>query len=164
MFAAAGDLAAQGIDHIGGAQVELVEQEGVLADYLEVVGAEGLWRAVALALADPRRQRCAEQALAGCVADERQLARLDDASLCHGWAGLIQTTWRVAADAGDPEMFPMPHLARRMEQNLHRRRPPVHDGLLEGTAGIRLVRHTTAATDPPASGWDACLLLDGGRI
>jgi len=48
----AGDLAAQGIDHLAGAQVELVEQEGVLADRLEVVRAEGLSREVAEILGD----------------------------------------------------------------------------------------------------------------
>src|SRR5206468_664968 len=71
-------------------------------------GTPGLARAqqlAALALADPRRQRLAEQALAGCVADERQLAQLGDASLCHGWAGLLQATWRVAAEASNPEPF-----------------------------------------------------------
>lgn len=116
----------------------------------------------ALALADPRRQR-AEQALAGCVADERQLAQLSDASLCHGWAGLAQATWRVATDAGDPERFAVPRLLRCMEQHLHRHGSPAHDGLLEGVAGVQLARHTIVAGVPPASGWDACLLLDGGR-
>jgi hypothetical protein len=35
------------------------------------------------------QQRRAEEALSGCVADEGQLSQLDDASLCHGWAGLV---------------------------------------------------------------------------
>jgi hypothetical protein len=76
-------------------------------------GVPGLARAqqlAGLALGDPQRQRLAEQALAGCVADEEQLAQLGDASLCHGWAGLLQTTWRVAADAGDPASFAVPRL------------------------------------------------------
>lgn len=46
------------------------------------------------AIGDTERQRIAEQALLGCVTDERQLTRLTDVSLCHGWAGLAQT--RVA--------------------------------------------------------------------
>jgi hypothetical protein len=29
-------------------------------------------------------------------------------------------------------------------------------------AGVQLARHTFAAGVPPTSGWDACLLLDGG--
>jgi hypothetical protein len=128
-------------------------------------GTPGLARAqqlAALALADPRRQRLAEQTLAGCVADERQLVQLADASLCHGWAGLLQVAWRMSADAGDPEPFALPHLLRRMEQYLHRHGPPAHEGLLDGVAGVQLARHTFAAGVPPTSGWDACLLLDGG--
>jgi class I lanthipeptide synthase len=129
-------------------------------------GTPGLVRAqqlAALALADRRRKQRAEHALAGCVADEQQLARLGDASLCHGWAGLVQTTWRVASDADDPELFAVPRLLRRLQQRLHHHGPPPDDGLLEGVAGVQLVRHTLAAGVPPASGWDACLLLDGGR-
>ncbi|MGH4022328.1 MAG: lanthionine synthetase LanC family protein, partial [Pseudonocardiaceae bacterium] len=67
-------------------------------------GTPGLTRAqqlAALALNDPRRQRQAEDALAGCVTDEHQLAQLIDATLCHGWAGLVHAAWRAAADAAD---------------------------------------------------------------
>lgn len=129
-------------------------------------GTPGLARAqqlAGLALGDPQRQRLAERALAGCVADEDQLAQLGDASLCHGWAGLLQTTWRVAADAEDPEPFAVSRLLTALDRHLLRHGPPAHDGLLEGMAGVQLVRRTIAAGVPPASGWDACLLLDGGR-
>jgi len=129
-------------------------------------GTPGLARAqqlAALALADPQRRRRAEEALAGCIADDTQLSQLGDASLCHGWAGLVQTTQRAATDAGaDSELATLlPHLRARMEQHLHHHGPPARDGLLDGTAGINLTRHTTAANAPPASQWDACLLLDG---
>jgi hypothetical protein len=129
-------------------------------------GTPGLARAqqlAALALADTQRQRRAEEALTGCVADEGQLSQLGDVSLCHGWAGLVQTTWRAAGDAGsDGELAAhLPHLLTRMEQHLRRHGLPARDGLLEGAAGVRLAQHTTAANVPPASGWDACLLLDG---
>ncbi|MGH3933417.1 MAG: lanthionine synthetase C family protein [Pseudonocardiaceae bacterium] len=129
-------------------------------------GTPGLARAqqlAALALADPQRQRRAEEALAGCVDDEQQLSLLGDASLCHGWAGLVQTTWRVATDAGSGSALTahLPHLHARMEQHLHRHGPPGHDGLLEGTAGVRLVQHTTPTNTPSVTHWDACLLLDG---
>jgi hypothetical protein len=106
---------------------------------------------------------CPGQALAGSLADERQLAQFGDVSLCHGWAGLLQTTWRVASDADGPERFAVPRLLRRLEQHLHHHGPPAHDGLLEGMAGVQLVRHALEAGVPPASGWDACLLLYGGR-
>jgi len=129
-------------------------------------GTPGLARAqqlAALALADTRAQLRAEEALSGCVADEQQLSLLGDASLCHGWAGLTHTTWRAAADAADDGALAahLPRLRARLEEHLHRRGPPPADGLLEGTAGLRLVEHTVAGTAPPTSGWDACLLLDG---
>lgn len=127
-------------------------------------GTPGLARAqqvAALALADPRRQRRAEQALAGCLADDRQLALLGDASLCHGWAGVLQATWRAAADGDGRLAACLPNLLRGMEEHLRRHGPPDHSGLLDGTAGVELVRYAIAAHGPPASGWDACLLLNG---
>jgi hypothetical protein len=126
-------------------------------------GTPGLARAqqlAALALGDPRRQRHAEDALAECIADEAQLAQLGDASLCHGWAGLVQTTRRVATDAGPDSALAtlLPHLHTRFEQHLHGQQPPTCNGLLEGAAGIALTRYATATT-PPTVQWDACLLI-----
>lgn len=128
-------------------------------------GTPGLARAqqlAGLALADRQRQRRAEQALAECAADESQLSQLLDASLCHGWAGLLQTTLRAAADAGsDSELAAhLPHLHARLEQHLHRHGPPAQAGLLEGTAGVRLAQHA-AANGSPVTTWDACLMLAG---
>lgn len=128
-------------------------------------GTPGLARAqqlAALALDDLQRQRRAEDALAGCVADESQLSQLLDASLCHGWAGLVQTVWRSAADAGsDSELAAhLPRLHLRLGQHLHRYGPPGGDGLLDGLAGVQLAQ-STAMNGPPVSRWDACLLLDG---
>jgi len=65
-------------------------------------GTPGLARAQqlsALARGDHVRQAAAEQALAACVADPAQLARVIDPHLCHGWAGLTATLWYAAADA-----------------------------------------------------------------
>jgi hypothetical protein len=129
-------------------------------------GTPGLARAqqlAALALDDPRRQRQAEDILTGCVTDEHQLSQLVDATLCHGWAGLVHTTWWAAADAGgDSELASrLSHLHARLEQHLHRHGPPDHDALLEGEAGVRLVQHTTSIGKPSAARWDACLLLGG---
>ncbi|MGH3913857.1 MAG: lanthionine synthetase C family protein [Pseudonocardiaceae bacterium] len=126
-------------------------------------GTPGLARALqlaALALANTQRLRLAEDALAGCIADDTQLAQLDDASLCHGWAGLVQTTRRVAADAGPGSALAtlLPHLYTRWEHDQHRHQLPTSDGMLEGTAGITLTRHT-AADALPASRWDVCLLI-----
>ncbi|MEK8144023.1 lanthionine synthetase LanC family protein [Streptomyces sp. M10(2022)] len=66
-------------------------------------GTPGIARArqlAALALGDALLQHRAEMALAACVTDERQLAQLTDASLCHGWAGLVRAVQRAATDAG----------------------------------------------------------------
>lgn len=127
-------------------------------------GTPGLARAeqlAGLALPDPQRRQHAEQALAACLADERQLAQLADATLCHGWAGLLQTSWRVAADAADPDRFPLRYLTRRMDQHLVQHGTPATDDLLEGAAGVRLVQHTLTMNRPADEEWDACLLLAG---
>lgn len=111
-----------------------------------------------LALGDRQRQRHAENALAGCIVDEDQLAQLGEASVCHGWAGLVQTTHRAANDAGPTSALPalLPDLHTRFEQHLRRHQPPAGEGLLDGAAGVALTRHAAAAC---ASRWDACLLI-----
>ncbi|GAA0705125.1 lanthionine synthetase C family protein [Kitasatospora atroaurantiaca] len=115
-----------------------------------------------LALDDTDRQQLAEDALAGCVSDPAQLFDLTDATLCHGWAGLLLTTWRAAADARDDRLArQLPRLRALMDRYLHGGGQPEAAGLLEGTAGLRLAQHTTTVTTPPASRWDACLLLAG---
>lgn len=131
-------------------------------------GTPGLARARQLAgraLADPPRRRRAEAALASCIADDGQLARLRDGSLCHGWAGLAHTAWRAAADAGadsDIARLLPPLLARWRQENPQLSDP---EGMLEGAAGVALVQHTITSTPtsvntgtPPAARWDACLL------
>nr|WP_240942972.1 lanthionine synthetase C family protein [Planosporangium thailandense] len=127
-------------------------------------GTPGLARAqqlAAVAMADPARQRHAERALVACLTDEHQLAQLGDVSLCHGWAGLALTTWRAATDSDTDLAAHIPRVLGRLDQHLARHGLPPGDGLLEGTAGINLVRDTTTATTPPASTWDACLLISG---
>jgi hypothetical protein len=105
--------------------------------------------------------RVAESALAGCVLDRRATCLLTDASLCHGWAGLVQALWRAASDALDPGPLQAAlRTARRgMEDQLTRIGPPAPSGLLEGTSGIMLAQNdlSQAGSEPPA--WDACLLL-----
>jgi hypothetical protein len=50
----------------------------------------------------PRAVRVAEAALAGCVLDRQVTGLLTDASLCHGWAGVVQALRRAACDALSP--------------------------------------------------------------
>lgn len=114
-----------------------------------------------LALGDYERMRVAERALAGCVLDRQVTGLLTDASLCHGWAGLVQALWRAATDALDPgPLRAALRTARRgMEDQLARIGSPASSGLLEGTSGIMLAQNDLprAGGEPPA--WDACLLL-----
>lgn len=127
-------------------------------------GTPGLARAqqlAGLALADPDLQRRAEQALAACLTDEEQLAELRDASLCHGWAGLVHAVRRSTTDATHHDLAAhLPHLRARLVDHVDRHGPPGHDGLLEGRAGIQLVLDDLADT-PTTPPWDACLLLAG---
>jgi lantibiotic biosynthesis protein len=128
-------------------------------------GTPGLARAqqlAALALGDRSRRRAAEEALLACVSDPRQLSLISDASLCHGWAGLVHTTWRAATDDGGSADLAeqVPRLRRRMAQHLERHGPPSSSGLLEGTTGLRLVERVPERS-PPATRWDACLLVAG---
>jgi hypothetical protein len=111
-----------------------------------------------LATGDTSRRLLAEQALASCLADPKQLGRMSDASLCHGWAGLLLTTWRAATDPPTPALDG--HLPRLVGE-LHRTatvKAPGY-GLLEGSTGVALALHVAAHGRPPISGWDACLLI-----
>jgi hypothetical protein len=116
---------------------------------------------VAGSLGDQERMRVAEDALAGCVLDRQVACLLTDDSLCHGWAGVVQTLWRAASDALDPRplQVALREARRGMEDHLARVGPPVSAGLLEGRSGIMLVQNDLprGAGEPPA--WDACFLL-----
>jgi Lanthionine synthetase C-like protein/Lantibiotic biosynthesis dehydratase C-term len=70
-------------------------------------GTPGLARAhqlVGLATGDTARQRVAQSAMLGCLRDPTQLAQIVDTGLCQGLAGVLQTAWRMAADAPTPEL------------------------------------------------------------
>lgn len=101
-------------------------------------------------------------ALIGCATDESQLSLLGDASVCHGWAGLVHCA-RRAADDGDNDALAshVSDLQRRMKQHLDTPPESQSDGLLEGMAGVKLVQHAVPGAKPPISRWDACLLIDG---
>jgi hypothetical protein len=125
-------------------------------------GAPGLARAqqlAGIATGDTARQDMAEQALVRCLSDPAQLSRIADTSLCHGWAGLFQITWRAARDARTPAITAcLSQMTNLLTQHGH---PGAGEGtgLLEGDAGLALALHTVAHTTPPASGWDGCLLV-----
>ncbi|MEV4802300.1 lanthionine synthetase C family protein [Nonomuraea sp. NPDC049421] len=122
-------------------------------------GTPGITRALqlgAIALGDQERQRTAEEDMAACLT-AGQLARLSEAGLCHGLAGVYQTASRAAQDADSEAVTAcLPELAsllRKQAAALH----VEGAGLLTGEAGVRLAMETTHT--PPRSGWDSCLLI-----
>lgn len=121
-------------------------------------GTPGLARAqqlAALALGDTARAHVAERGLLGCLSDPQHRNRLDEPGLCHGLAGLLQTTWRVARETDTDDLAAyLPEL----RAELHVRLSATSPALLTGTAGVALALHT-CATEAAASRWDACLLL-----
>lgn len=124
-------------------------------------GTPGIARAgqlAALALGDKDSQAFFEHALDRCLSDDAQLHRIIDAGVCHGWAGLFQTTWRAATEARSPRLAAhLPRLAEALATNAElgtRGR-----GLLDGTAGTALALMTATTGTSPATGWDTCLLI-----
>ena len=113
-----------------------------------------------LALNDRERMRVAEHALAGCVLNRQVACLLTDASLCHGWAGVVQTLWRATSDALDPR--PLQIALREARQGMEdqlARRGPASSGLLEGTSGTLLTQNDLSRVGSESPAWDACLLL-----
>lgn len=124
-------------------------------------GTPGIARAgqiAAIAVGDLERQRVFENALHRCLSDPAQLERITDTSLCHGWAGLFQTTWRAAQDSDSPALLAhLPHLAQKLSGHAH---AAVDAGFLEGGAGAALALMTVQTDRRPRTRWDACLLID----
>jgi hypothetical protein len=127
-------------------------------------GTPGIARALQLAgcaTGDRTRQLHAEDALAGCLSDPGQLAQFTDLALCHGWAGLIATTWYAAADALSPQVgMGLPRLLDTLLDLVAAGDSPSLElpGLIEGSAGIALTLHTMATGT--SGGWETSLLID----
>ncbi|MFJ2823501.1 lanthionine synthetase C family protein [Streptomyces toxytricini] len=100
-------------------------------------------------------------------------AEPDEPGLCHGLAGLLQTTWRTSRDSGDAELAGhLPALAARLLDLADDTAPfgfapapgerPSEEhpgGFLTGAAGAALALHTFATGTEPATRWDRALLL-----
>jgi hypothetical protein len=104
-----------------------------------------------------------------------------DASLCHGWGGLLQITGLVARVSGDPGLGArLPELAARAMECADPAQPYVFSvpaspagsststrlhipGLLDGAAGTALALHAWLSGDrrepPDRPDWSAALLL-----
>jgi len=134
-------------------------------------GTAGIARAqqlAGLATADTARQQLAEHAFAVALRGPGQLDATTDASLCHGYAGLLHIAGRAAATATDPRLAQ--HTDHLLAAVLGSATYTEHQaattwaavsgvGLLEGVAGIALALHTRHTGTPPVSGWDSCLLI-----
>ena len=84
------------------------------------------------------------------------MAKVTQAGLCHGAAGLYMTAMRAAGDAATPDISAfLPDLADLLLSLTDR---PGNPGFLDGADGAALALHA-AADGPPLSGWDACLLI-----
>jgi lantibiotic biosynthesis protein len=111
----------------------------------------------ALALGDTARRQVAEDALIGALTDPAQVALVNDASLCHGYAGLARITALAAIDTTGPVAVQLHALANETQHHARAQPVPEGPGLLEGAAGIGLA--ALAAVTEPSTGWDTCLLI-----
>ena len=107
----------------------------------------------AIALKAPARQLAAEDTVARTLTDPALLALITDATLCHGWAGLLTVARAVADDSPTPDRFTplIEELARRLAADLDQLAKP---GLMEGRAGAQLALEGTNTT-----GWTRALLI-----
>ncbi|MEV2279349.1 lanthionine synthetase C family protein [Nocardiopsis sp. NPDC049922] len=106
-----------------------------------------------LALGDQARRLAAEDTLVRTLTDPICLGRITDASLCHGWAGLVAITRAVAADSPTPQRFTplIDDLTARLAATVDHLPKP---GFMEGRAGAHLALEGTDAT-----GWTRALLI-----
>lgn len=107
----------------------------------------------AIALGDPARQLAAEDIVVRTLADPVCLGRVTDASLCHGWAGLLTVARAVADDSPAVARFTplMEDLKKHLASGLNRLSKP---GFMEGRAGAHLALDGTNTTD-----WTRALLI-----
>ncbi|MFC1418757.1 lanthionine synthetase C family protein [Streptacidiphilus cavernicola] len=107
----------------------------------------------ALALGDDTRQQAAEDAAFAAVTDPARLATVTDASLCHGWAGLLTLVRAIADDSSEPERFTAraASLHGQLVTGLDHLPKP---GFLEGRSGARL-----ALEGADTIGWTRALLI-----
>jgi hypothetical protein len=106
-----------------------------------------------IALRDPARRRAAEDTAVRTLADPALLGLITDASLCHGWAGLLTVARAMADDSNTPDRFAplIENLTLRLAAGLDQLPKP---GFLEGRTGAHLALDGTNKTD-----WTSVLLI-----
>ncbi|NBE54946.1 lanthionine synthetase C family protein [Streptomyces boluensis] len=127
-------------------------------------GTPGIARSLQLAATaceNTPARRLAERAFLSCVTDDGQLALLEDATVCHGWSGLLLTADRIAADAShDAIAHELPALRERLTDHTVQHGIPDGPGLLTGADGALLTLHTLTPSQPVDPMWETCLLLN----
>lgn len=121
-------------------------------------GALGVLRAqqlAAIAIGDNERRATAEQTARTVLTDPAIQKLTRDATLCHGWAGLLTTAAAIASDSPDPDTFT--NLLHVLAADLAATPALNKTGLLEGEAGVALALH--ALDSPPTTGWARALLI-----
>ncbi|MGH3900481.1 MAG: lanthionine synthetase C family protein [Pseudonocardiaceae bacterium] len=131
-------------------------------------GAPGIGRALILAgsaLVDPRLITAGEAAIASLSDRPADLWDVEGPTLCHGYAGVLQSTTTSQGGTGDSaatavtEVF-NPELTFAF-QHLHNGLPSDEPGLLTGSAGVALALadHGQLPEPPVPARWDSLLLL-----
>ncbi|WP_283137524.1 lanthionine synthetase C family protein [Rhizohabitans arisaemae] len=98
----------------------------------------------------------ADRAILNSLSDPRQLVRIIDPGLCHGWAGLAATVRVAATDASTSAIAD--HLTGLLTALINTAEHCAADGLIDGRAGAALILHSMTATTIP--GWETCLLIN----
>lgn len=119
-----------------------------------VLGVARSQQLAGLALGDRTRQQQAETTALAALTNPNALKRITDASLCHGWAGLLTVTRAIAADSPAPQPFAplIRHLRSRLAAETDALNKP---GFMEGATGAHLALAATNTT-----GWTKALLID----
>ncbi|MEU9737195.1 lanthionine synthetase C family protein [Streptomyces sp. NPDC048002] len=111
-----------------------------------------------LALKDPARVLTAENAILAALQDPLQRGTLPETGLCHGMAGLLHASWRMATKTDNPEISAeLPQLTDRLITALSQSDP--NPELLDGRAGAALALHTVGTGRAAAPHWDTFLAL-----
>ncbi|MFE3197833.1 lanthionine synthetase C family protein [Embleya sp. NPDC059237] len=107
----------------------------------------------AIALGDQAGRRAAEDTFVSTLTEPQRLERITDASLCHGWAGLLTLARAIAEDSADPAPFTplIEDLYKRLAAEANALSRP---GFMEGRAGASLALDGTNTT-----GWTRALLI-----
>ncbi|MFI6576554.1 lanthionine synthetase C family protein [Nocardiopsis sp. NPDC050513] len=122
------------------------------------VGIAGALHIAGVALSRPEWMSVAVDGLVKVLDNAALTDLITDPSLCHGWAGVLHVSWRVAHTSGDSRIRErLPAVARAVMNHPEFESAP--SGFLTGLAGIALALHTFATNAEPLSGWDRCLAL-----